>query len=85
MASVFALSLCTGLLALPLLGFSFDLTGDFDFLFHVLAAVGLIVVLAALKAAVGSAGLARPGAGRSGRIARWSAPGSASSGPVRPG
>ncbi len=45
----FALSLCTGLLALPLLGFSFDLTGDFDFLFHVLAAVGLIVVLAALK------------------------------------
>ena len=44
----FALSLGSGLVALPLLGLGFDYTGDFALLFYVLAAVALVVVLAAL-------------------------------------
>ncbi len=44
----FALSLGSGIVALPLLGLGFDYTGDFALLFYVLAAIALVVVLAAL-------------------------------------
>lgn len=45
----FALSLGSGVVALPLLGLGFDHTGDFALLFYVMAAVAVVVVLAALK------------------------------------
>ena len=44
----FALSLGSGVAAMPLLGLGFDRTGDFALLFYVLAAVAVTVVLAAL-------------------------------------
>ena len=45
----FALSLGSGVVALPLLGLGFDYTGDFALLFYAMAAVAVIVVLAAMK------------------------------------
>ena len=45
----FALSLGSGVVALPLLGLGFDYTGDFALLFYAMAAVAVVVVLAAMK------------------------------------
>ncbi|MCY3981646.1 MAG: MFS transporter [Alphaproteobacteria bacterium] len=45
----FALSLGSGVVALPLLGLGFDYTGDFALLFYALAAVAVVVVVAAMK------------------------------------
>lgn len=44
----FALSLGSGVVALPLLGLGFDHTGDFALLFHAMAAVAVTVVVAAM-------------------------------------
>ena len=56
----FALSLCTGLVALPLVGFGFDLTGDFALLFYVLAAAAVVVVAAAVRLPAERAGQPAP-------------------------
>ena len=45
----FALSLGSGVIAMPLLGLGFDHTGDFALLFYAMAAVAVVVVLAAMK------------------------------------